>query len=287
MTQGMVCHETYRDDDEWLFPDQVRRLADGRYVTVEGERSVTVGRVEKMSKSRRNVVDPEAIIRSFGADTARLFMLSDSPPARDLEWSEAGLEGAWRFLHRLWHRITDPAAALPAVGTSKAAQLSRGAQELERAIHKTIKAVSDSIEHWRFNSAVAQIRELSNTLGAFECGDAGDGWMLRHGYEVLLRLIEPMTPHIAEEIWAYLGHADYLCDQPWPVHDEDLVMDDTVTIGVQVNGKMRGTLAVERGAGDDEIRSMALSLDNVRRALGDRPARRIIVVPDRIVNVVV
>ncbi len=286
MTQGMVCHETYRDADGWLFPDEVRKTSDGGYEAVSDGRSVTVGRTEKMSKSKRNVVDPEAIIETYGADTARLFMLSDSPPERDLEWTESGVEGAWRYLNRLWQRITESNVAFPPIGTPRPNDMSSGAAELERTIHKTIKAVGDSIEKWRFNSAVAQIRELSNALGAFDGTQAGEAWMLRHGYEVLLRLLEPMTPHVAEEIWEHLGHDGFLCEEPWPQFDPALVVDDTITIGVQVNGKLRGTIDMARDSAEEMVREQALALENVQKILDGNPPRRVIVVPNRIVNVV-
>ncbi|MBM85347.1 MAG: leucine--tRNA ligase [Rhodospirillaceae bacterium] len=286
MTQGMVCHETYRDPSGWLFPDQVCRNDGGALVTVEGGTPVTVGRTEKMSKSRRNVVDPEEIINTYGADTARLFMLSDSPPERDLEWTEAGVEGAWRYLNRLWHRITEPVLPLPTVGTSRPKKLSVQAIQLERVIHKTVKSVGESIERWRFNSAVAQIRELSNLIGDLKGEGDGEAWMIRHGYEILLRLIEPMTPHIAEEIWCALGHRGFLCDEPWPLYDEAMVRDETITIGVQVNGKLRGTIDMARDSDESEVRKKALALENVRRLLIENEPKRVIVVPNRIVNVV-
>jgi leucyl-tRNA synthetase len=286
MTQGMVCHETYRDSEGWLFPDDIQKTEDGGYVTVADGRKVTVGRTEKMSKSKRNVVDPEAIIQTYGADTARLFMLSDSPPERDLEWTESGVEGAWRYLNRLWQRITESAVPFPPAGTTRPDTISAQAGELERTIHKTIKAVEESIEKWRFNSAVAQIRELSNALAAVKGETAGEAWMLRHGYEVLLRLIEPMTPHIAEEIWEHLGQPGFLCDAPWPKYDDSLVTDDTITIGVQVNGKLRGTIEMARDSAEETVKTEALNLENVRKILGDNPPRRVIVVPNRIVNVV-
>ena len=286
MTQGMVCHETYRDATGWLFPEQIKKNSDGAYVTVDGAALVTVGRTEKMSKSRRNVVDPEAIIEAYGADAARLFMLSDSPPERDLEWTEAGVEGAWRYLNRLWRWITEPKVPWPAAGTPRPDTFSSAATDLERTIHKTIKAIGDSIERWRFNSAVAQIRELSNALAGVKGTGTGEAWMLRYGYEVLLRLIEPMTPHIAEEAWLFLGHDGFLCDEPWPTYDETLVTDETITIAVQVNGKLRGTIDVARDSAENTVKELALALGGVRKVLDGKPPRRVIVVPNRIVNVV-
>ncbi len=286
MTQGMVCHETYRDDTGWLFPDQVRRADGGGYVRADNGAPVEVGRVEKMSKSKRNVIDPENIIRTYGADTARLFMLSDSPPERDLEWTESGVEGAWRYLNRLWSRIAEPERPLPPAGTPRPAELSPAAQALERAVHKTVKAVGESVERWRYNSAVARVRELSNALAAAGGDGPGEGWAARFGYETLVRLLEPMTPHIAEEMWGALGHEGFLCDVPWPDYDPALAADETVTLGVQVNGKRRGEIEVARDSSEDSVRDMALDLDPVRKILAGREPRRVVVVPNRIVNVV-
>ena len=287
MTQGMVCHETYRDETGWLFPDQVRRRPDGAVVTVDDARPVTVGRVEKMSKSRRNVIDPEVIITTYGADTARLFMLSDSPPERDLEWTEAGIEGASRYLNRLWRTIADPESPMIPYGTPRPKILSDAARDLERTIHKTIQAVEASIDRWRFNSAVALVRELSNALAAAPTDGPGEAWMVRNGYETLVRLIEPMTPHIAEELWARLGGQGMLYHIPWPDFDEALTTDEQVKIAVQVNGRLRGTILAARDSSEASVREMALDVPNVRKHLGDGAPRRVIVVPNRVVNLVV
>ncbi len=288
LTQGMVCHQTYRDaDGNWLFPEEVRRTDEGAYVHAKTGAPVTVGRSEKMSKSRRNVVDPEAIIDAYGADTARLFMLSDSPPERDLEWTDAGVEGAWRYLNRLWRMVTEPAAPLAASGAPEPATMGEAARAARRAIHKTIAATTDDLERFRFNRAVARIRELSNTLAALSADEDGAGWVLREGLEALVRLIGPMTPHIAEELWRRLGHETLLADTPWPEADPALVADDQVTIAVQVNGKLRATIALPRDADRETAERAALENAGVRRAVGDKPVRRVIVVPNRIVNVVV
>ncbi|WP_323797854.1 leucine--tRNA ligase [Nisaea sp.] len=286
MTQGMVCHETFKDQNgAWLFPTEVRKEGDG-YVTIKDDAPVKTGRIEKMSKSKRNVVDPENIIGSYGADTARLFMLSDSPPERDLEWTESGVDGAWRYLSRLWRLITEPAKPFAPHGTARPADIGAAAEAAERATHKAIKAIEEAVERFRFNTAVAQVRELSNSLAELDGDDDGSAWARRFGYETLVRLIEPMVPHIAEELWQQLGGDGMLTDRPWPDFDEALVTDDTLTIGVQVNGKLRGTIEVARDADKALVEEAALAVENVQKILEGKPPRRVIVVPNKIVNIV-
>ena len=211
MTQGMVCHETYRDSSGWLLPEQVSKTEDGHFLNIETNEVVTAGRIEKMSKSKKNVVDPETIIKTYGADTARIFMLSDSPPDRDLEWTESGVEGAWRYLNKLWRMGLDiKNCIVNNASTAQLGQQSKGVTELEKLTHRTIKAVTSSIETWRFNSAVAQIRELSNAISDFRNATTEETSIKLNSYKVLLRLIEPMTPHIAEELWAQLGNEGFL-----------------------------------------------------------------------------
>ena len=287
LTQGMVCHQTYRDSDgNWLFPDQVREDGDGGFVHGENGEKVTVGRSEKMSKSRKNVVDPESIIDAYGADTARLFMLSDSPPERDLEWSDTGIEGAWRYLNRLWRMVAEPAFELPPPEAPRPDSFSDAAQAARRAIHRTISDTTSDLDRFHFNRAVARIRELSNDLNRLEGGD-GEAWTLREGLDALIRLIGPMTPHIAEELWQMLGHRELLVNSPWPEADPALLVVDRVTMAVQVNGKLRATLDFAKDTGKQAIESAALSDPGVIRAIDGKTVRRVIVVPNRVVNVVV
>ncbi|MBI4184016.1 MAG: leucine--tRNA ligase [Proteobacteria bacterium] len=291
MTQGMICHETYRDEaGRWLFPEEVERRPDGTVVHAGSGRPVSVGRSEKMAKSRKNVVDPQRIIDTYGADTARLFMLSDSPPDRDLDWTEAGIDGAWRFVNRLWRAITEPAAPLGPRGAAMPARLSERAAAVHRLAHKTIAGVSDDIEGFRFNRAVARVRELTNALAdlsAEGAAEAGAAWVLREGYETAVRLLNPTMPHLTEALWEALGHATLLADTPWPEADRALVVDDTVTLAVQVNGRLRGTVEVRRGGEEGAAREAALALPTVKAALGGKAVRRVIYVPDRVLNVVV
>jgi len=292
MTQGMVCHETYRTrGGGWLTPDEVTRTPEGPVHAQTGA-NVTVGRSEKMSKSRKNVVDPEAIIATYGADTARLFMLSDSPPDRDLEWTEAGIEGAWRFINRLWRMVVEPPEAVAELDTPAPAIPSTGSSENKlgaafREMHKTIDRIGDDLDKFGFNRAVARIREFTNTLAELPGSDGDAAWMRRQGLETIVKLIGPMMPHLAEELWQRLGHETLLADTPWPVADPSMLEDDTVTVGVQVNGKLRGTIELVKDCGENEAQVTALSLPNVMKAMGDKSPRKVIVVPNRIVNVVV
>ncbi|MEZ5836061.1 MAG: leucine--tRNA ligase [Geminicoccaceae bacterium] len=278
-TQGMVTHLTFRGGDgSWLQPDEVRRADGDRWVTVEGDRPVVTGRVEKMSKSKRNTVDPTAIIEAYGADTARLFMLSDSPPERDLEWTDQGIDGAWRYLNRLWRLVDERLARLD----DDAGEEDKADTNLRRLVHRTIDGVTGELERLHFNKAVALVRELSNAIE----NHSGNGPVVREALEALVLLVNPMMPHLAEELWSKLGHATILAESPWPVADERWLVADTVTVAVQVNGKRRGEIELGRGADNGEAEAAALELDAVKRVLDGRAPRRVIVVPDRIVNVV-
>jgi len=284
-TQGMVCHETYQSEDgEWLFPEEVETI-DGRLIDAAG-RPVTAGRHEKMSKSKKNVVGLDAIVETYGADTARLYLLSDSPPERDLEWTATGIEGIWRYVNRLWRMVSDPVLPLPPPGSPIPIPLSPALTAIRRAGHKTIAAVTDDLDKFRFNRAVARIRELTNTLDELPEKERGAAEVLREGLEILARLLGPMMPHLAEEMWETLGGAGLLAEQPWPAADPELTRDEQVTIAVQVNGKLRGTLEIARDTDKAAVENAALALPQVLRWLEGQPPRKVIVVPNRIVNIV-
>ncbi|MBP2293891.1 leucine--tRNA ligase [Azospirillum rugosum] len=288
-TQGMVNHETYKDaaTGAWLAPTDIQKNDLGQYIRTDNNGAVTVGRVEKMSKSKKNVVDPAHIIGTYGADAARLFMLSDSPPERDLEWTEAGIDGAWRYINRLWRMVTEAPVALPTAGSAKPDALSAKAEATRRLVHKTIAGVSEDLEKFRFNKAVARVRELSNALAELDGQGEGEAWVLREGFEAIVRLVGPMMPHLGEELWAQLGHTTLLVNQPWPQADAALVVEDSVTVAVQVNGKLRATLELPRDMAKDAAEQTALADPNVQRALEGKPVRKVIVVPNRVINVVV
>ena len=287
-TQGMVCHKTFRDAaGNWLQPDEVEEGPDGVWRALDDGRPVSVGRSEKMSKSKRNTVDPTATIAAYGADTARLFMLSDSPPERDLEWTEAGIDGAWRYLNRLWRLFDERFAQVAPPGTPAPARLSPAATELKRAIHQTIDAVTQELERFHFNKAVALIRELSNRVEDFDSNDPAAPALLREAFDTLVLLLGPMVPHIAEELWQRLGHDALLADTAWPQADAAWLEEDRVTIAVQVKGRLRATISLPRGSDRATAEAAALADPNVRRAIDGKPLRRVVVVPDKVVNVVV
>ena len=290
-TQGMVVHETYRGASGYVTPAEVRiEEADGvrRAVLASSGAPIEIGPIEKMSKSKKNVVDPDDIIAGYGADTARWFMLSDSPPERDVIWTEAGVEGAHRFVQRLWRLISESAPALAGVAPRAAADGEAGA--LSRAAHKTLKAVGDDIGKLAFNRAVARIYELANTLqaplGSAGGADAATRGALRQAAEFLVVMIAPMMPHLAEECWAALGGSGLAAEQPWPAFDAALTVDNEFVYPVQVNGKKRGDLTIARDADQAAVEKAVLALDFVGKALDGRAPRKVIVVPQRIVNVV-
>ena len=295
-TQGMVVHETYKGPGgDWVQPSDIKieAGANGRRATMlEGGAEVTIGSIEKMSKSKRNVVDPDDIIGTFGADTARWFMLSDSPPERDVIWSEEGVQGASRYVQQLWRLVGEIAGIAAPVGAAAPAEISDKAVAIRRLTHGHLLRVQENIERLRFNTAIAEIRKLSNALsdaiGEVEEGgvDTGLAFAFREGGDVLVNLFAPMMPHLAEECWQALGHSSAIAEASWPVADAALATNDTVTLPIQINGKKRAEITVDRTADNATVEAAVLALDAVQKALEGRTPKKIIVVPQRIVNVV-
>jgi leucyl-tRNA synthetase len=293
-TQGMVCHETYRDaKGNWLYPDEIEKTSETTAKHRETGGPVKIGRSESMSKSKRNTVDPEAIIKAYGADTARWFMLSDSPPERDLEWTDAGVDGAWRYLNRIYRLIDEQRDGLIPTDATMPDQFDGASTALRRATHLAIDGVTYDLEDFGFNRAVAKIRALTNATADALADFGGDlsapgrGWALREALETAVRLMNPMVPHLAEALWQAVGRDVALTEMSWPVADPALLQKDTVTVAVQVNGKLRGTLDLPRGVEKDAAEKAALALPAVTRAIDGKPLRRVIVVPDKVINVVV
>jgi leucyl-tRNA synthetase len=290
-TQGMVVHETYKGADGWVEPAKVRIEGEGatrRATQMATGETLTIGSIEKMSKSKKNVVDPDDIIASYGADTARWFMLSDSPPERDVIWTEFGVEGAHRFLQRVWRLVSEAAPVLRDVAPAPA--FDGAAADISKAAHKTLKAIADDIERLAFNKAVSRIYELVNAIATplqnVSSADMGTKGALREALDILLTLIAPMMPHLAEECGVQLGYTETVAAKAWPVFEPALTVDHEVTMPVQINGKKRGDLTIARDADQAMVEAATLALDFVAKALDGKPPRKIIVVPQRIVNIV-
>jgi leucyl-tRNA synthetase len=297
-TQGMVVHETYQKaDGSYVTPAEVRIEAGGngkRAILLTTGEDVTIGAIEKMSKSKKNTVDPDDIIATYGADVARWFMLSDSPPDRDVIWSDERVQGASRFVQRLWRLVNESAELAKAAPSARPASFSDDALGLRKAAHGALDKVSNGIERLHFNVCLAHIREFANALAEVlgrEGQPAPDltpdlSWSVREAAVILVQLFAPMMPHLAEECWTVLGQSGLISEANWPQIERDLLVEDTVTLVVQVNGKKRGDVTVPRGAQNPEIEAAVLALDAVKLALGGKAVRKVIVVPMRIVNVV-
>jgi leucyl-tRNA synthetase len=294
-TQGMVTHESYRlgtgGNGAWLYPEEIEKRADGTAVHRGTGEAVTVGRVESMSKSKRNTVDPGSIISRYGADTARWFILSDNPPERDMEWTESGVVGAYRFTQRLF-RLAESAASLPP--GAPLATFGAAARSLRRVTHRSIQTITEALDDFAFNVAVARSYELSNAIADAEKAASGDDtegldWARREAVEVAARLVAPMMPHLAEEVYArlYPGTSDIVAELPWPEADASLAAAELVTIAVQVLGKLRGTVAMAPGSAEADVLAAAAAETNVAKLLEGKRIVKQIYVPNRIVNFVI
>ena len=308
-TQGMVVHETYRRaDGEWASPAEVTIETNGdnrRAKLISTGEPIEIGPPEKMSKSKRNTVDPDDIISEYGADVARWFMLSDSPPERDVEWTERGVRARAGFVQRLWRLVGEAAEIAKSAPAARPEQFSAPALALRKATHQALAKVTDDIEKLHFNVCLAAVYEFSNILSEVigdigaENGDGGNGgaadrfggaadlaWAVREAVNILVQLFSPMMPHLAEECWAALGHKTLVAQAPWPQAEPDLLIEHTMTLPVQINGRKRADITVPREAGKADIEAAVLALDAVKKALDGKVPKKVIIVPQRIVNVV-
>ncbi|MDR3407265.1 MAG: leucine--tRNA ligase [Methylovirgula sp.] len=295
-TQGMVVHETYRDaDGAWVSPSEIRIEA-----TTEGRKAVRltdgapieIGPIEKMSKSKRNTIDPDEIIETYGADTARWVVLSDSPPEGDVIWTDAGVQGAAKFVQRAWRLVDELAGLAAPLDAPKPAEFSVAAADVRKLAHAALLKVEEDILRLRFNRAVAQLYDLANKLsaavGAITTPEIGADlrYAFREAADIFVQLFAPMMPHLAEEAWVRLGHNTLIANAPWPVADRSLIVEDTISLPVQVNGRKRADLVIACDADQAAIEKAALALEGVQRALEGKAVKKVIIVPQRIVNVV-
>ena len=279
-TQGMVTHETYKGPDgKWVEPSEVEKSGDSLVLKSTGQ-TVTAGPIEKMSKSKKNVVDPDEIIATFGADTARWFVLSDSPPERDVEWTQSGAEGAFRFVQRVWAifaRLQEAGSS----GTTDAAATS-----LIKYSHRTAASIDKAIREFRFNAAIAACHDWVNTLKKAESANEESLETQQVSARMLAICITPFMPHLAEECWASIGEKGFVSEAAWPVSDPALMAETTVTLPIQVNGKRRGEIEVEKEAAPDDIEKIALANPDIADFIAGKEIKKVIVVPGRIVNIV-
>jgi leucyl-tRNA synthetase len=293
LTQGMVSKETYRCvEHNWLFPGELIGSEKEGWKCPQCNRTVEKGRVEKMSKSKKNIVDPEDLINRYGADTARLFTLFAAPPEKDLEWSDQGVEGAYRFLTRLWRFVGQHRDLMRSVNSNLLEEeLPPDLREIRRVIHKTIKKVTDDIDaRFHFNTAIAAIMELFNSLSAAAQDERRlkeGSSLFKGGLEAMVVLLSPFVPHFANELWEQLGHVERLDQTSWPLYSDAAIEEEKLLIVVQVNGKVRGKISVSADVDQREVESEALQDQKVRSFLNGKKVQKVVYVPRRLVNIVV
>jgi leucyl-tRNA synthetase len=287
-TQGMITHQTFQDQNgKWVYPTEIKKNDAGKWVMIEDESPVTVGDVIKMSKSKKNTVDPQEIIDAYGADAARLFVMSDSPPEKDLEWTSGGIDGAWRFVNRVHRLVHEGLALYLPVREPKPETFSDEALTLRKTAHRSLAAYTESLERFQFNAGIARLREFANAISGFKAQSFDQKWALNEALLLLVQMINPLMPHLAEELWQAMGRTQLLVNTPWPKTDPALAKKDTVTMGIQVNGKLRATITMPTGTEPKIVEETALSHESILPWLQDKQIKKVVVVPDRIVNVVV
>jgi leucyl-tRNA synthetase len=284
LTQGMVAHKTYKSEKgDWVYPHEVIHKK-GNFFT-KGGTPVKEGPSEKMSKSKYNTVDPSDILSEFGVDTARLFVLSDSPPDRGFEWTERGLQGSWRYLNRLWDLVEKISQSDRPTERSK--NFSQNAQETEKLMHKTIDVLSSDHKNFHFNKAIARLREFSNKIETLNLEDSSERWVAHQSIRILMQLFSPFIPHLCEEAWqSLLGESSFLIKEPWPKADDRFLENDIVTLAVQINGKLKGTINCTQAQSKEKIETLAKNIPAVKTALTGKDIKKVIIVPNRVVNIV-
>jgi len=296
LTQGMVCHHTFKDKSgNWVYPSSVIEIEKGKFIHEETRQEIILGRSEKMSKSKKNVVEPINIVKSYGADTARLFMLSDTPASRDLDWSESGIDGAWRYVNRLWKLVAGFVVNNQKIltndiknfGSKDFSNLSKTQIDTIKSIHRAIFFVQDELNKLNFNRAIAKIREFSNALEKIAFSNDVDAQIMRFALQNLTILIAPIMPHLAEELWHELGNNSLVCNAEFPNFEHDLLINDTISVAVQVSGKLRAVIDMPKGIDKDFMQDHAINHENVKKFIDGKEIKKIVLVPDKLVNIVI
>ena len=287
-TQGMVCHETYKTEtNDWVFPNDVIEK-DGLYRHLKTDEKIIRGPVESMSKSKKNVIDPENIIKEYGADTARWFMLSDSPPERDINWSLSGINGAWRFTQKFWRVVRDCKSIFDVNINVKPKKFNTDTVNFRKKIHKSLKLITDSINNFQMNVAVAKIHELTSEISNFSSENDDSKWAKREALNILIRVTEPMMPHITEECWSLLGNSESIIESPWPKFEKSLLVSDEVIIVIQINGKKRGEITLPNDTSENDVYNESIKLDNIKKFIQpDTILKKKIYISNKILNIVI
>ncbi|MDC3154993.1 leucine--tRNA ligase [Pelagibacteraceae bacterium] len=283
-TQGMVCHNTYKNSSgEWVYPDDVK-FENSKLVQISKKLEVTEGPIESMSKSKKNVIDPQSIITNYGADSARWFMLSDSPPERDINWSESGIQGSWKFCQKIWTLVFKNKYIFEKNG--HVGDYSEETIGFIGQIHEQLDEITRSIEKFQMNVAVAKIYEMVNLISKFKCDQEEKEGVLRESLIILIRVIEPMIPHLAEECWELTYNKKALMDEPWPKVKKELLVKENVVVVIQVNGKRRGEVMVKKDADENAVTDKINEIQNIKDLLEEKNIKKTIFVPNKILNIV-
>ena len=286
-TQGMVCHNTYQNEDGiWVYPDDVDRTKKQFFQISTGQK-VYEGQIESMSKSKKNVIDPQSIIQSFGADSARWFMLSDSPPEKDINWSESGINGAWKICQKIWNIVYNNKQFLVSETQSSKLGYDGNSLGLIKLVHRSLDQITQSIEKFQMNVSIAKVFEIVNALSKFKVENKKDECAMNESLKILIRVIEPMVPHLAEECWAFVGSNKSICNQPWPQANKAYLVDDNATVVIQINGKRRGEVIMPLGALENEVFEKIENIKNIKDTLNDKVIVKSIYVPNKILNIVI
>ncbi len=287
-TQGMVCHETFKSNEgEWLFPDDVYEQG-GRYYLSKTNEEVIKGPSESMSKSKKNVIDPEDIINQYGADTARLFMLSDSPPERDINWSTAGVNGAWKFTQKLWRTVSNCSEIFHTNTNTKPKELNDRSIKLQKKVHQLLKAITDGLENFQINVTVAKLHELTSEIASFNAQDDNEKLCLKEAINILIKVSEPIMPHLAEECWQQIGNSSSIIEEKWPEVNYELIIEHECNMIIQINGKKRANITMPSDSSENEVFKNAINLSNIKSYIKKESLiKKKIFVPNKILNIVI
>tara|TARA_Y100000817_G_scaffold17680_1_gene13017 strand:- start:136 stop:1122 length:987 start_codon:yes stop_codon:yes gene_type:complete len=286
-TQGMVCHNTFQNESRaWVYPDDVEKK-DSDYFQISTGEKVTMGEIESMSKSKKNVIDPESIIDTYGADSARWFMLSDSPPEKDINWTDSGIHGAWKICQKIWTLVKKNERFLEINHETVAPNYEGKNLIFIRIIHQNLHAITQSIEKFQMNVSIARVFEIVNAMSKFEINNEKDKMAITEALHILIRVIEPMVPHLAEECWSLTGRTNSITNEPWPKVNEKYLENEEVTVVIQINGKRRGEVVVLKDSLENEVKKEMQNIKNIKDALSEKTIIKSIYVPNKILNIVV